>query len=55
MTKMWAPAGTEGWWKAHGWKEICRVLRQDVEEVLLEHEEDVDVEEAFYGEKADED
>ena len=54
MTRMWAPAGTEGWWKAHGWKELCRVLRNtDFEEVLLEHEEDVDVEEAFYGERTD--
>ena len=53
MTKMWAPAGTEGWWKAHGWKEVRRELRQGVEEVLLEHEVSIDVEEALYGERTE--
>ncbi len=53
MTKMWTPAGTEGWWKAFGWKELCRAWREGVEEVLLEHEEDVDVEEALYGERTE--
>ncbi len=39
MTKMWTTAGLEGWFKAYGWKELRRELRQGVEEVLLEHED----------------
>jgi len=43
MTQMWITAGTEDWWKAHGWKELRRVVSQGVEEVLMEHEEDIDL------------
>ncbi len=51
MTRMWAFEGTEGWWKAHGWKELGHHLHAGVFMVLLEHEESVDVERALYGEE----
>lgn len=52
MTQMWITAGTEGWWKAHGWKELRRAVSQGVEEILMEHEESIDAERAFYGEES---
>lgn len=55
MTQMWITAGTEGWWKAHGWKELRRADAQGVEEVLMEHEEDIDAEQAFNRENNHED
>ena len=42
MTQMWITAGTEGWWKAHGWKELRRAVSQGVEEILMEHKTNVD-------------
>lgn len=56
MTRMWVFTANVGWWKAHGWKELLgKRVNQGVEEVLLEHEEDIDVEKAFYGEEEEED
>ncbi len=52
MTRMWVFTANAGWWKAHGWKELSgRRVNQGVEEVQLEHEVDIDVEEALYGER----
>lgn len=43
MTQMWVTAGAEGWWKAYGWKELRRAMSQGVEEVLMEHEETIEL------------
>ena len=41
MMQMWVTEGTEGWWKAHGWREVSRrkVEAADFHETLLEHDE----------------
>lgn len=49
MTRMWVVEGTEGYWKAYGWEELRRELRQGVSQVLLEHEETIDAERALEG------
>lgn len=41
MLHQWITEGTEGWWKAHGWREVRRAkaLHGDFTEILMEHDE----------------
>ena len=39
MIQMWITEGTEGWWEAHGWRELRRAESCGVMEVLMEHDE----------------